>query len=73
MDLSVILGILFPMMIDDYDFITRDLFELELVVVTVTDYETLYILGSVLSVSPLLFEQYLSFCGHTNVTALLNF
>ena len=60
------------MMIDNYDLITRDILELEIFVVAVTDDETLDLLESVLSVSPLLFGQYLSSCSHANTIDLLN-
>ena len=46
MYLSVILGLLLSMMLDNYDFITMDLLELELVVVSVTDHKTIDILES---------------------------
>ena len=49
------------MMLDEYDLITKDIIELELVIVAVTDGKTPNLLESLLSVSPLFFGQYLSF------------
>ena len=49
MDSSVLLGLLFSWKFYDSVFITRDLLELEIIVVAVTDDKTLYLLESVLS------------------------
>ena len=58
MDLSETVGLQFSIIIDDSDFVLRDLLELELVVVAVPNVKNIDLMKSVLSVSPLLFVHF---------------
>ena len=71
MDLSETVGLQFSIIIDDSDFVLRDLLELELVVVAVPNVKNIDLMKSVLSVSPLLFVHFFQ-SRHSNAIALLN-